>query len=313
MKPFIGTLLLVFSMQAAIACDFCNIYLGINPNDYEHSITIQNRMRSYEGNFNDMVNTLLSKTRKTNHGGTHAIIDREIGEYYNTTELLGKFFVTDRFQLITNIGYAKNWITENGVVTIDKQGIGDLMLLGRYQVYNTLMDSTNRFVHRILTGGGIKLPLGIYKPENDEAYDAYIMPGTGSLDFITSFGYLARYQKLGINLDVNYMINTENSLYFKFADRVNTTLNFFYQLKIKHFSIIPAVGVYYERANRDIESGERVNGSGGEVYFLNTGMDLYYKKIALNVLYQNPTAERLNDLQTPNKSRWTLGFTVYLN
>ncbi len=290
-----------------VACDFCNMYSNINPNDYQHSFSAVYRLRPYKGVFTEgQVHT--SGTLKTQHGGTH-VSNTLVEETYQSYELWGRFFISERLQLVSSIGVASNHILEDRAEVDQVTGIGDWLFMGRYQLYNSLSTDTADWVHRLLVGGGVVIPTGVYRYNN--GIDPYIQPGTGSFDFLLSSTYLVKWRNIGTNVDVSYKINTKNTLGFRYANRFNISANIFYQLKMKNLAFVPRSGIYLEKASRDQKGKQLVNGSGGTIAFGDIGLDFYYKKIALNSLLQVPFLENLNDVQVPNQNRWTLGMTLF--
>ena len=189
MKALYITMVLILLNHSIWACDFCNLYLGINPNDYEHSITLNYKTRTYGGLMspNNISTSTQSGlfTNKTSHGGGSHTVSNEpvyIEESYKDFEFQGKFYLNEKIQLITSLSVSNNTFLGNGVISNWATGIGDLLLLGKYQVFNTI--STNedkKFRQRIMLGGGLKLPIGNYRVKDRTGIiDSYVQPGSGA-------------------------------------------------------------------------------------------------------------------------------------
>lgn len=297
---------------ASFACDYCNMYLSINPNDYQHSISMINRHRIYEGIIVPATES-DNGTHKTTHGGHHGVANTKVREVYNSTELWGKFFISERLQLVSSFALANNAVYENGSLTYNLTGISDIITLARYQLYNTLCEGdSQKITQRLLLGGGVKLPVGHYQKAVGPEYDAYIQSGTGSFDVLTNLTYLIKMNNWGLNVDVSYKLNAYNNVRFRFANRFNTYLNAFYQIKANKLTVMPNMGLYYEQAQRDWYQGFKVTGSGGKVLLGSVGTDLFVGKFSFNFVCQIPVMQNLYDVQVPNKSRWILGLNYYL-
>ncbi len=291
----------------SVGCDFCNMYVNINPNDYKHSVSLVARHINYKGSFTTA--QILSGTMKTAHGGGH-VNSTLIEENYNYYELWGRFYLTERLQLVSSLGISNNSIFEDGNKMDAFTGIRDWLIMTRYQLYNTMSDDSTKIAHRLLAGGGMVMPIGNYKYK--DGLDPYIQSGTGSFGFLLNSVYTCKVNNWGLNSDVNYLINTSNSFRFRFANSLNVSSSIFYQFKGENVSSVPNIGLYYEQANEDQQDKDMLKSSGGQVLFLTSGLDVYIKRVAVNTQIQLPVAQQLNGLQVSNNLRWTLGLSVFL-
>lgn len=295
MKKFL-LLCFVLSALQSNACDMCNFYLGINPNFNKNSIGLRYRERSYIG--------------EHSHSGTHTHehTTSSMKEIYQTYELWGRWYPTPKVQTMVCLPYCIN-TDDEGKIT----GLGDAILLTQFQLYNTPPDTVKKFRQRIFAGGGIKLPTGTFKKTFDEELNPHMQPGSGSIDFIIACNYTAKYKNFGLAADGSYKINTSNKNNFLFANRLNASLNVFYSFSKNTKSLIPMLGLYYEQGERDIESNIYLGNTGGKVAFINTGIDLYFKKISVNLSYQIPAYEKLNGTQAQNQNRIIAGINYSFN
>jgi hypothetical protein len=307
----IGFLILVLVPFLGFSCDHCNVYLNINPNDYQHSFGIQYRSRLHYGKF-DNSGLLMLK-----HGGSERLQYRntEVWERYSRVEITGKYFFNTKWSLQGVLPYVNNQQIENGVAKYNVTGIGDPMLLQNYQVFNTkaLKDSV-KFTHRLSVGAGVKIPLGSY----NKAYplgvpNIDLQAGTGSWDGLLNLTYLAKIKNLGVIFNTNYKLNTSNKDKFRYGNTLNSMLSLFYQIKIKNQVIMPTVGAYAEVATFDSQDGVLFNNSGGELYFADISMNWYLKKIRFQANYQHNFASILNDpnqLKTLHKINVSITYNI---
>tara|TARA_Y100000782_G_C10189272_1_gene269375 strand:+ start:8086 stop:9045 length:960 start_codon:yes stop_codon:yes gene_type:complete len=314
MKSFIRKWLFVAILPLslnALACDLCNLYLSINPNDFQHSIAVNYRYRS-QSSF------LLAgpQFRVLHTGSGYLYSDTDAQERFQTIDVWGNFFPVRRVQLSINVPVTQHQLFYNGDEQYSISGVGDITLLGMYQIHNTTCDTVNDFRQRISVGGGIKLPTGAYKAADEDGnmYDPHMQVGTGSVDGIAAVDYMARYKRLGLSTNISYRMSSTNPAGYAFANRLNWTLHFFYQIPLlnQSLTLMPKAGFYHEQAEQDLDNNELVEDSGGKVWFGSFGGMLFWKKFSLNFAYQPPLKEELNGAQFPNDNRYVVGLNWYI-
>jgi hypothetical protein len=307
----IGFIMFMISPILSYACDNCNIFLNINPNDYQHSIGIQYRSRLHYGNF-DNSGLLMLK-----HGGGDAMefYNSEVTELYNRVELTGRYFINNKWNIQGVLPYVSNQQIVNGYGKYSVNGLGDPMVIQNYQVFNSknLSDSII-FTHRLTVGSGVKLPLG----QIDKTYavgtpNLDLQPGTGSWDGIFTLTYLAKIKQVGIILNGNYKLNGRNVNSFQYGNTTNALASLFYQLKIKEIVVMPSIGIYAEIAGYDKSNKESDLESGGELYFADAGLSLFVKKFRFQANYEHNYASLLNNanqLATKHKMNFSVTYNI---
>jgi len=82
-------------------------------------------------------------------------------------------------------------------------GIGDPSLTAHLVLSTS--DSSKRFRHRVLMGGGLKFPLGNNSlvDGDQNPINANLQPGTGSFDFPLSASYLIKGDRWGVSADMS--------------------------------------------------------------------------------------------------------------
>jgi len=124
--------------------------------------------------------------------------------------------------------------------------------------------------------------------------------------------YLVSFNKVGLNTNFSYKLNTTNKNGFRFADRINANTTFFMIGKLgKKIKIMPKLGLSYEYSKHDIQNKEPYIDSGGEVLFINYGLNLYLNKVGIEVSYFEPIKEYLMGIQPFNKRRIISQLTYY--
>lgn len=307
---FLGT-----GMNQLLACDFCNLYLSIQPNDFQHSLGVQYRFRNYRAIVQGVAAT---PSLRTEHGGTHVITDSEedvlVEEAFSSYEIWGRYFIKPEWQLYATLPFAENRLLHDGITQNKVSGIGDLTVLTQYQLYNTVCDTVEGFRQRWLLGGGLKLPTGAYKvaDDDDDVIDHQMQPGSGSLDFLLNTNYMARYGRFGVNSNLSFRFNTQNNLDFTFANRFNANVDVFAQVRLGKMTLMPDAGLYFEQAERDVLAGELVEGTGGRVLFSAVGGSVYVGRFSIGLHHQTPLDEQLHDVQLSNRERWILGLSYFI-
>jgi hypothetical protein len=245
-----------------------------------------------------------------NHGTV--LGEEHSNDTYAKVELWGKYYINDKIQLFAFVPYSYNNMdgTEQKIKT---HGIGDVSILANYLIANTGKDKTKKLKHILMAGAGVKLPTGKYDLEdNGLIVNRNFQLGTGSLDFVLSGVYTIRYQKVGLNSEVGYKINTRNSNEYLFGNQFHASTRFFYWQNIESLSLLPNVGVYYEQAMHH-QNGEIIQANtGGNALLLSAGMEMYYSSFSVGFTFQNPIRQNYNSediAEITSKDRMTISLT----
>ena len=292
-------ILIITTVSSSHACDVCGCslgsnYFGILPQFDKHFVGVRWHHSSF---FAQM-----------NHNSE--LLEREYSnDSYHQLELWGRFYLSPRIQLFTSVPYSINFM-RGSHQTVTASGIGDISVLVNYTLVNTGEDVGNPWRHIWLAGGGVKLPTGDFLQEdNGTLVNPNFQLGTGSTDFVLNTVYTVRYQNYGINLGATRQFNTENPEAYRFGNQWNTSAQLFYWRQMKSWSLLPNVGVYYETAEMHTDEGFRQLNTGGEAWFAQAGLDVYYQDLAIGFSFKNPINQRMNsdaiaDIEA--QERWTV-------
>ncbi len=286
-------------------CDMCGCYMGIEPNFSKNQVGL----RYYTFKFFSPADPETAAETQTDNTGLPNQVNHEehssSTEYYNNVELYGRIYISPKMRVIFGIPFKFNKIDNK-----ELNGMGDMRVLGQYQVYNTNITGKTVYWQRVFLGGGLKLPTGVYNKQLVYGItEPHFQPGTGSLDLIVNGLYMGKLEKLGIGWrnDIAYTFTTTNKNEYQFANRFNAATTFSYDLNVSSLTMLPHAGLYYETANSDKLNGKSAAGSGGNVLFVTSGVDFYYKLLSLDVIYELPISENLYDAQPENRYRLYLG------
>lgn len=330
---------MLLQLQFAKACDFCSVYLDINPNDYKNSFTLRHRFRSFTGNNSAIIyntNARLSSGARLAHGVNDHNTQTEyytMQEQYNAYELAANIYLNKKWQVNATMPFADNYLLKNDSVIDNIGGIGDLQLLVKYQLFSSFASvndsAKSGLVNRFIVGGGIKLPTGKFNKTSVIGYNTTITPntilgspiteldphfqaGTGSVDYIFLLEYLLKWKNFGLNNNTSIKVNSKNKNNFKFANRINANSSLFYLSEISNdFKVMFHTGVTFETSNRDKKDGIDYKNSGGEILFSNVGISFFVYKLELGTTYYTPIHELLYDNQLNNNYRVISNISYY--
>lgn len=303
-KQIILTFSLLFLGTATYACDICgcgvgSYYIGILPEYNKRFIGLR-----YQ-----------HKTLQTHLGPQGQVTPLTTDETYQTAELWGGWNFGKRFRALAFVPYNFNQRSsqaESGA----KNGLGDIAVMAYYNLFtNSSSLSSKLLVHSLWLGAGIKLPTGTYEPSEKLAVQESpnnFQLGTASTDFTLNAAYDVRLNDLGINLNVNYKMNTENKYQYRYGNKLTTNALLYYKFRLFHkFTIAPNAGVLYETATKDVENNKyNVDVSGGYSTSLVTGFEFATNKFSFGANYQNVVAQELANQRANAGNRLMLHLSI---
>ena len=286
MKQIVVSILLMCGIiNAGKACSACgcsasNQYMGLLPQTNNNFIGLQYSLRSFNTNL-------------PNDGGSDPFglsTDR-----YTTLQVWGRYKVSDRIQLFVFAPYVINARSLKGVTT-SNSGISDMTIMSNYRVLDKrscVMQQT------LLVGAGLKMPTGAYNSraiQMDEGLPN-MQPGTKSWDIVGDVNYTISHRKVGMNADLCYVKTTANPTSYKFGNRQTMSLLGFYRCGKKNFIVLPQIGIRYDRAGQDYSNFPakiKDDMSGGWQLLGTIGMQAYYKKLGVQLMFNKPFEQHFN-------------------
>ena len=233
-------------------------------------------------------------------------------EHYTAYELRGTFQFNPRWSIDAFIPVVERTRWINDKMTQQGSGIGDISALVRYVPIASKSDQ-DPFSHRLSVALGVKAPTGITQQQYEGTYlDHDLQPGTGSWNALFNLDYTAKHKNLGVQLFTMASINTVNLSGYKYGNTVSSLGQIFYQVKWKDFSFFPMMGVYHEYLTEDAHDGERLINSGGQILYGSVGMDIRYKNVSIQGMWQDPFDQQLNGIQIPIENRYQIGIVYSL-
>ncbi|MFT5821381.1 MAG: hypothetical protein ACI8ZM_002634 [Crocinitomix sp.] len=302
----------------SFACDNCNIYLNLSPNDYKNSIGIFIRHREMYGEYN-LVGEMIT-TRHAGHGNDMAFWGEKVVENYFTYELRGSFFIRERWKTSLVLPLANNLQQIGDDQRYNITGVGDPIIMESFQVFNTKRDTTNkRFSQQLNIGAGLKLPLGKTNLEYENGVpNLDLQPGTGSWDIFAFIAYTAKLKFMGFTTNLNHKRNGLDAEDYRYGATTNGTFNLFGDLTFKRFTLRVEVGTYFEFSKMDEttyfsnELPFQHYDTGGNVWFGNSKIQLFTDHFVAFLEHQSPFNHNLNgytQLLTKNKINAGITYT----
>jgi hypothetical protein len=131
-------------------------------------------------------------------------------------------------QLFASVPLGYHTKKETGRTT-SVRGLGDVVLMANLVLVNTGENTEADWKHAFQVGGGVKLPTGAFQEQEEGALiNPKLQLGTGAVDFPLNLIYTLRYQRAGINTELNYRVNTTNRLGYRFGNRSNASARLFH-------------------------------------------------------------------------------------
>ena len=279
-------LLITLSMIGVriMACDVCGcslsgLYFGFIPVQNTHFVGLKYNMASFDAFIDN---------------DDYYFEDEYSEDTYQRVELVGRFSLGKRVQLRYMVPYLYN-VMDGSHQHVRSHGLGDPMALVYYSLLNPQNTGVETIMHSLNIGGGLKFPLGDYeKTDQEEIINRNFQLGSGSLDYLVSANYTLRYQKMGINTEGSYKINSANKHEYRFGNQANISANLFYYVEGDIYSVVPFVGAYYEKANYHTNNEIREGNTGGDSWLGTLGIQFFTGALTFNAQYQIPVKQQFN-------------------
>lgn len=297
-------LVLLLSPLSLLACDICgcgvgSYYIGILPEYNKRFIGLR-----YQ-----------HKTLQTHLGPQGQTTPLSTDETYQSAELWGGWNFGKKFRVLAFVPYNFNERSSQASAG-SKNGLGDIAIMGYYNLFTkSTTVSSKLLVHSLWLGAGVKAPTGKYEPSERLAVQESpnnFQLGTASTDFTLNAAYDVRLNDLGLNLNANYKINTENKYEYRYGNKLTTNALVYYKFRLFHqLTLAPNAGILYETAAKDVENGKyEMDVSGGHSASLVTGFELAMSKFSFGANYQNIVSQELANQRAKAGNRLMVHFSV---
>ncbi|MDX9750553.1 MAG: hypothetical protein RBT71_05690, partial [Flavobacteriales bacterium] len=179
---------------------------------------------------------------------------------------------------------------------------------------NTRAYQERTHVHRLLVGGGLKMPVGRDDLRIGEELASHdIQLGTGSWDGLFSVEYAVRRGRTAGGVSALARFNTANAAGHRMGHGLSTTAEVFHRFGGDSLSFAPAIGAYMERMGQDHMHDMVHAGTGGTTLFTHAGLRAWWKGLSFSAYYQHAVMHRVGHMMTPTRHRIVVGLTCNLN
>ena len=222
---------------------------------------------------------------------------------YSTIELWGGLRLGKKFQLLAFIPYYMNKQVDDDGTTYTN-GLGDITVMGQYQVFKSTGHSSSRnsLNQQLWMGGGIKLPTGPFNANmldsNTTVADINAQIGTGSVDFLVNGMYGLTIRNFGLNLSASYKINTVNAQHYKYGNKFQSNLIASYHLGSGLTTTTPNIGLGYENVAINKLGAKSVQYTGSQILTAIAGVEIDFGKVGIGINGQLPLAQNFAEGQT---------------
>lgn len=311
----------VTNLIPSFACDICGSFMGITPYDNQSQLAFYHRYRIFNGyrNYQQHGSFFPSGAYKMMHGGTNNPTDSILKNYnskdyesYKTYELRAKYFIHHRLEVNAVLSISNNKMKEDSIV-YNHTGLNDPTFFIGYHVIKKV--DTFNLQHRLIIGGGLKLPSGNYYAESTDGkrLPFLIQPGTGSTDVFLYSNYVFGYRNFGLSLNSLFKLNGTNYYQERIGNSSSNYLTLFYKFKKENWIIIPSFQTYYEYTKglyikKVLQAGTTMN-----CLLSGPGIELFYKNISFTSAIQFNVFEKKTTDNLSNKGRIIVGLTYNFN
>ncbi len=304
MNKILISVLLCFAALADVqACDICGGAMGGGMNGIYPQFTRNIIGLNYKLNQFDHPNTL------DNFNGSSQVLS----DQFQTIELWGRFYAHPRVQILGYVPFQVNNRTETERET-EISGIGDMSVTVNYSIVNTA-DSLNKKVkHMLLVGVGATLPTGKYqaRDETKAIMPADFQIGSGAYSLSPNLNYTVRTNGWGLNLAGQYSFLGENELQYNYGDQWSGNASVFYWYQKGNWSLVPNVGIGYEKDEVDYQYDVEKPVTGGSLKKLTGGVDVNVNRLFFRFYCEQPFDQDIPAAQPEGGFRWNVGLSLVL-
>jgi hypothetical protein len=281
---------LLAAAESAVACDLCNCYFTVSPDEMRHTIGLRYRYSVYHHNAS--VGGSLSKAFHSTGGR----------ESYHTIELWGRWHVNSSWYIEGSLPYRSIHIAETG-----SKGAGDVTLLAFHEIWRVAPRGSQSWGGRWLMGAGMQAPTG---RSIDRAGDPDAFPGSGTWNGILSEQVMFRRGAFGFSHSVVANVTLVPARHYRPAHSISYSGNAFLQKSVSSsLWIVPSAGFRFETAGRDRLDDVPLSGTGGRLLSGQLGLDTYIGHLQIHSALYAPIHQKWNDDAPQNEYRVSIGLS----
>lgn len=260
----------------------------------------------------------------------------KLASLYSESELIEESFRERRSQtLLLQAGWSPlRWFSINLITSYVKQdryilfdpenpfittgqGLGDMILVGQFQVFGNLQRS-------LILATGMQIPTGSNNLVNGETgifLPPDLQPGSGSWDqhFAISYQeYNLFTPKLNVYLSSNFKnarpaLQFEGTRTYQFGNELYSSIGISYTLDLKVINLTTALYGQYRQLWPDQIEDNEIFGTGGKWLSILPALEINLNKLNLFMLYNYPVINQVNGTQLSSSYKFRTGVRINLN
>lgn len=231
-------------------------------------------------------------------------------ENFNTIQVWARIPMVKKVQISALIPYHFH-NRETALGSDEISGLGDVTLLGMYDLYQTHKDSTV-FIHKLQIGGGLKIPVGKFDESNNGSVNPSYQVGTGAWDYLIATEYVIKRKKFGLNSMLNYVIKTENQKNYRFGNQFNYASTLFWVYETSKVSVVPQLGIAGEVFENNYQHNQKVRNTSGDIFMGKFGFEMGKKNFSFGANIMLPINQNLTGGNVVANHRWSVNINYSL-
>lgn len=215
----------------------------------------------------------------------------------------------DRWQYFLQLPYRFHDRLSNTGVMSSIAGPGDAQFTAFYKWL--LPKSTGDWQHSSSAGLQLGAPTGLFQQRDAQRrlLPEAFQTGTGSWSLQTQVFYTLSKGNSGLQLEARRRGFTTNELDFKMGTQWGGSLQYFHNRQGKRVRWMHYGGVTADRAGAETLYDQKKSATGGQIFGLSGGTDVYTGKSALHLLAQLPVYQVIGTGQPASTFRWMIGYS----
>ncbi len=244
-----------------------------------------------------------------NYNGASQVMSDEL----NRLSLNGRWYPGKRWQITAQVPFIFNTRRES-LRRTRINGVGDISLIGSYMLYNTNDSAFYRTRLIWLSGTGCVLPNGKYQRRDETRLmlPPGMQPGTGAYQLLFNNQLTLRRGNWAAGNYTTLSIPGTNELDYRQGMSLSNSTLLFYQVKRSAFSIMPQAGLLIVSRASDRADGRLKSNTAIRSIKAQAGLNLYMKQYALQLVWDSPLNQQLDQAQPAQKGRFSLGLFYFI-
>lgn len=224
-------------------------------------------------------------------------------------EVWMRWQLNERWQLIAQLPYRHHARYTNQGRAVDISGPGDFQLTAFYKLWQS--NDSSRWQQALSAGAQLVLPTGPYQQRDAQRrlLPELFQLGTGAWGMQWQAFYTLSRQGKGVQLESRWRAHQANELSYQRGPAWGTSLQLFVNRQGQRLRYMHYAGATVDQVWADKSFGQLQHSTGGSMWGLTAGTDVYTAKSAVHLLLQLPVYQVIATGQPINRYRLMLGYS----